>query len=122
MRKLMWFTIGFSAACIVSAYLLTGIWLALLGGVCFAGLVGALCIKSDRSRIVACALFGCVIGFLWLIAFDKLYLQPVRQMDEQTVVLRVEVTDYSKPTAAGIAVEGKTGRKTLSASALFEYL
>ena len=104
----MWFTIGFSAACIVSAYLLTGIWLALLGGVCFAGLVGALCIKSDRSRIVACALFGCVIGFLWLIAFDKLYLQPVRQMDEQTVVLRVEVTDYSKPTAAGIAVEGKT--------------
>ncbi len=108
MRKLMWFTIGFTAACAAGVYLVTGLWLLLLGCVVITAMIGALCVGSARSRKAACVLLGCVVGFLWLLGFDKLYLQPARQMDEQAVILQIEVTDYSRPTDTGIAAEGKT--------------
>ena len=108
MRKLMWFTIGFAAACAIGVYLVFGSWLLLLSCVALAALIGTLCIGSALSRKIACVLLGCIVGFLWLFGFDKLYLQPVRQMDGQAVILNIEVTDYSRPTDAGIAAEGKT--------------
>ena len=108
MRRLMWFTIGFTAACAVGVYLVSDIWLLLLCGFCLAAWIGAICIGSVRSRKVACILLGGVVGLLWLFAFDKLYLQPIRQMDGKAAILRIEVTDYSRPTAIGITAEGKT--------------
>lgn len=103
----MWFTIGFAAACIAGVYLVTGIWLLLLGGFLLAGLVGVLFVKSAHSRKIACLLLGSIIGIAWLFAFDKLYLQPARQMDGQTVILQIEATDFSRPTAMGVAAEGR---------------
>ena len=108
MRKLMWFAIGFTAACAAGVYLVSGLWLLLLGGFTLAGLIAALCVGSNRGKKAACALFGCLIGFLWLFGFDKLYLQPVRQRDEQATFLQIEVTDYSRPTKKGITATGKT--------------
>lgn len=107
MRKLMWFTIGFVVACVIGVYLASGMWLLLLGGCCLGALVGTLCFASVPSRKTACCLFGCLVGFLWLFGFDKLYLQPARQMDEQAAVLMIEVTDYSRPTDSGITAEGR---------------
>ena len=111
MRKLMWFTIGFTVACIIGVYLVFGAWLLLLGCVALAGMIGALCIGSTRGRKLAYILLGCVVGFLWLFGFDRVYLQPVRQMDGQAFILNIEVTDYSRPTDSGIAAEGKTKLK-----------
>ena len=93
MRKLMWFTIGFTAACVAGVYLVSGQWLWLLGGFCLIAMLSGLYIKSKYGKIVACAMFGCVVGFLWLFGVDRLYLQPVRQMDGQATILTIEVTD-----------------------------
>lgn len=108
MRKLMWFAIGFTAACAAGVYLVTGLWLLLLGGFALAALIGVLCIKSARSRIIACLLIGCIVGLAWLFAFDKLYLQSARQRDEQTTFLQIEVTDFSRPTEKGVTAVGRT--------------
>ena len=104
----MWFTIGFTAACLTGVYLVSGWWLLVLSCFALAALLAAFCVNSTRSKIAACALLGCVIGLLWLFGFDKLYLQPVRQTDGESVILSFEVTDYSRPTETGITAEGKT--------------
>ena len=108
MRKLMWFTIGFTAACAAGVYLASGIWLLLLGVFCAVGLMGMFFIGSAQSRRVVCLLIGCVVGFLWLFGFDRLYLQSARQLDEQALILSIEVTDYSSPTNMGVTAEGRT--------------
>ena len=108
MRKLMWFTIGFTAACATGVYLVSGGWLLALGCIALVAMLAALCINSKRSRIVACTLLGCLIGFLWLFGFDKIYLSPVRQLDDRAMILQIEVTDYSRTTDTGIVSEGKT--------------
>ena len=108
MRKLMWFTIGFAVACAVGVYLATGIWLLLLGGFSLVSLVALISIPSINSKRAVAALLGAVIGFAWLWCFDFLYLQPVREMDGQAVLLDIEVTDYSRASEFGIVAEGKT--------------
>lgn len=107
MRKLMLFTIGFTAACFAGVYLASGIWLLALGVACLAALIGAACMGTAQGRKIACVCFGCVLGFLWLFAFDKWYLQTARQMDGLTAIINIEVTDYSRTTDAGIVAEGK---------------
>ena len=108
MRKLMWFTIGFTAACFVGAYLAAGIWLLLLGVCCLAAFIMLLCIQSQYGKKIVCALLGFLVGLVWLWCFDWLYLLPIRQMDGQGMLLDIEVTDYSIATDYGITAEGKT--------------
>lgn len=108
MRKLMWFTIGFTAACFVGAYLASGIWLLLLGVFCLAAFIMLLCIQRQYGKKTACALLGFLVGLVWLWCFDWLYLLPIRQMDGQGMLLDIEVTDYSIATDYGITAEGKT--------------
>ena len=107
MRKLLWFTIGFTVACIVGGYLISGVWLLALGGVCLAALLGMFCISSNSGKKIACSLLGCLIGFLWLFGFENIYLKPIYQLDDQATILHIEVTDYSWTTNSGIAAEGK---------------
>ena len=108
MRKLMWFTIGFTAACVTGAYFATDLWLILLSGFVIAALIAVMCIPGKYSRIIACVLFGCTVGLLWLFGFDMLYLRSAREMDGKAVMLQITVTDYSRPTDVGITAEGKT--------------
>lgn len=108
MRKLMWFTLGFTVACAVGVYLATGIWLLLLGGFCLVPMLALIRMPSLNSKRAVAALLGGVIGFAWLWCFDALYLLPVRQMDGRAALLDIEVTDYSRASEYGIAAEGKT--------------
>lgn len=108
MRRLMWFAIGFTAACAAGAYLLSGFWLLMLGAFCALAIGTLVFIPSDLSRRAIYALLGILIGVAWLWCFDALYLEPVRRLDGQAVSLRIEVTDYSQITASGISAEGKT--------------
>ena len=40
--------------------------------------------------------------------FDWLYLEPIRRIDGQAMLLNIEVTDYSRPSEYGITAEGTT--------------
>lgn len=108
MRWLMWFTIGFSAACAAGVYVLFGPWLFLLGAFCVVGLAATLLIRTPMAKRVATILFGVVIGIAWFAGFDHIYLRPARDMDGQPVHLHIAVTDYSRPAKYGITAEGKT--------------
>ena len=63
MRKLMWFTIGFTAACAVSVYLLTGFWLLIIGLFCLVAGIAVWFLKGEKGRITAVVLLGCVAAF-----------------------------------------------------------
>ena len=102
MRKLMWFSVGFAAACAGGAYLRYGIWLA-LGIICLCALL-----LGRYRRQMLCALLGCAIGLGWFVGFDRLYLVPAREVDGQAMLLDIAVTDYSRSGDYGIIGQGQT--------------
>lgn len=108
MRWLMWFTIGFTVACAIGVYLISGWWLLLIAAICAVLWVILLVLHTPFSKKFAHILLGCVVCFLWLWCFDRFYLMPVRLLDGRTDILQIRVTDYPRPTAIGVAVEGKT--------------
>lgn len=107
MRTLMWFTIGFAAACFLGMYLVTGAWLILLFGFVIAATVPLFLLKSKAARITAVVLLGLSAGLLWQYSFDALYLQTARGYDGETVSAVATVSDYSFETQFGVAVDGK---------------
>lgn len=114
MRKLLWFTIGFGAACTVGAYLLFDSTLLTLGGVCLVLGVGGCFLKNKILRVFAVILIGLSIGFSWVCGYYALYLDTARGYDGETVNVTVEIADFSYPMDFGIAADGKVtlDRKT----------
>ncbi len=107
MRKLMWFTIGFTAACVIGIYYAAGIWFFLLFIFSLLGTVTTACLKSKNARIAALVVLGCTVGTLWLWNYDSLYLIPARDLDGQSMETTVLVTDFSQSRDNGISVEGQ---------------
>lgn len=108
MRKLMWFVVGFTAACAVGVYFLRGYWLLApcllffaLAGLCFVW-------KKKPARILRLIFFGCGAAFLWVWIFCGAYLTGAEKVDGQIIECSVRITDYSEATDWGIAAEGKT--------------
>ena len=106
MRKLMLFTIGFSAACVLGAYgshssLLTA-FLCLMAALGFA----FLSLKWKSCRIPVFLLMGISVGICWFHLYDCLLLSDARALDGQILKSTVEVTDYSYETDYGTAVDG----------------
>lgn len=108
MRKLMWFTVGFTVACAAGAYLLTGAWFLLIGLFCLIGFAAMLFVRVKPAKITAAILLGCIVGFLWLWGYDSLYLSTVRRHDSETVPLTVTASDYSYKPSYGSAFDGHT--------------
>lgn len=104
MRKLMWFTIGFTAACAAGVYCGIGIWLALIGAVVALPLV---CLKSAPCKVAATVLLGLTVGSVWLFSYDRVYLQTAKLCDGQTIETTAIVSDYSFQTDYGVAVDGE---------------
>ena len=107
MRKLVWFAIGFTAACALGIYLSYGLWLliAALFGVPAAVMLGLG--KTKLRKQTAAVLWGCAICFSWLFAYDGLYLSHARAMDAKTENLHIEIVDYSYDLGYGTVTEGK---------------
>lgn len=107
MRKLMWFAIGFGAACAFGAYFY-GDWLLCAGAVAAAAaLVFAVVTRWIRPiRSVAVLAMGAAIGFCWFYLYDTIQLTNARQLDGQTERITVIVRDYSYETDYGTAVDG----------------
>ena len=97
MRKLMWFAVGFAAACAGGAYLQYGIWIA-LAAICVCTLI-----LSKYRREIFCILLGCAVGASWFLCFDLVYLAPVRAVDGQLLQLDITATDYSRTGEYGIS-------------------
>lgn len=103
----MWFAIGFTVACAAGVYLISGWWLLTIAAFCAVTCVVLLLFRTPFCKRFAHILLGCAIGFLWLWCFDKYYLLQVRQLDGQTQILQIQVTDYSQSTTSGISAVGK---------------
>lgn len=106
MRRLMWFSIGFGAACAWGAYAAnTGWWWILLGALALMGLPLILTRRVRNFRVAAAVLLGCAVGLCWFRGFDALRLTQARKADGQTLTGTVYVTDYSYETTYGCAVD-----------------
>ena len=102
LRKLMWFSVGFAAACAGGAYLKYGVWIT-LAIIC----IGALFLSKYRRQFI-CIFVGCAVGMGWFLGFDRLYLGSARNADGQELHLEITATDYSRRSESGIVCEGKT--------------
>lgn len=108
MRKLMWFSVGFTLAAFVGMYFLTAMWYFAAAGVAALLLAVFLCLhqRFDNLRIGVAVALGCVIGFTWISLFDALYLSTVRAADGETLKMTLVATDYAQETDYGKAVDG----------------
>ena len=108
MRNLMWFTVGFAAACAVGAYAAPGLW-ALMGASVALLLAGAcLCLRHRHIALAAgslCAL-GLAVGLCWFCVYDGIFLQAARLADGTTQVITLTVSDYPAATEYGASVDG----------------
>ena len=109
MRKLMWFALGFAAACAQCVWFpgIGGIPLILLS---FAVLMGAalLCVRFPAIRPGAVLALGCVVGMVWFSLFDGAYLNPAESIHDREVNLTVTASDYSYESGYRIGVDGVT--------------
>lgn len=108
MRILMWFTIGFAAACALSIYLGMGAWICVLTVIAAALLF---VLKKPAAKVAAVILVGITVGMLWTAGYNHLYLNIAREFDGKKAVATATVTDYSYDTDYGVAVDGKTQLK-----------
>jgi hypothetical protein len=105
MRVLMWFTIGFAAACALSIYLGISAWIGLVTVVA-AGFLFVL--KKPAAKVTAVMLLGITAGMLWTTAYNNLYLDFARKYDGKTAEASATVTDYSYETDYGVAADAQT--------------
>ena len=134
MRKLMWFSLGFCAACLLSVYLLPEEWLpwAALVVIAVCG-IGAPLIRrfaapspqgegnlrlrrsgsltsdglraTPAGRRVGCAALGLAVGLLWCWGYDAIRLAPARALEGKHESLRAEACGYSAETWYGQRVD-----------------
>lgn len=102
MRKLMWFTLGFGAACAFCAYgripalLLLPILVLLMAW--FAG--------GSRKNQLLLSVIGIFLGFFWFSRFENQRLKPVYALDGVTKDALIQFHNYSEETDYGIRAEG----------------
>ena len=106
MRKLMWFSIGFGAACAICVYAGLVNWiniLVLLTGLGFA--IGGKWCKP--LRMAALTAVGAMAALIWFSCYQMLYLQPAMDADGETLFVRGCASDYSYETGYGSAVKAE---------------
>ena len=108
MRKLMWFTIGFLAACLLATFF----WLdsELIAAFLGFGVTCAACFALSKKygwlRRLGAVCLGLAVGFGWYQVYSACYLQPVYDLDGEKVSLTVQCIGYSDETTYGTAVDG----------------
>lgn len=107
MRKLMWFSIGFTLSCAIGIYLLSAEQLLWPGiGLVVLSLILVL-LKYKHCKLIGILLLGLAIGSLWLNGYNLLYLQQAKPFDGEKISTVIEISDYSYRTGYGCAAEGR---------------
>ena len=105
MRRIVYLALGFAAACALSLY--SDRWEIRLIG---TGLVLLLGILAERKpgavRRFLVSLLGCALGFAWFGGYTAHHVQPISDLDGETVACAIRVSDYSRETDYGSAVDG----------------
>ena len=105
MRKLMWFTIGFAAACALCAWLWeVPLWLAVIPAALSIGLMLA-GREIGWLKRAAVVLLGAAAGFLWFECDSVFYLNGAIALDGETVEVTAQCNDYGYETDYGTAVD-----------------
>lgn len=105
MRKLLYFTLGFTAECALLAY-------SANSAVCIVCIAVLLCIcalagrKAKPVKRAALALLGCIAGSLWFHQYYDLYLNTAVALDGETRFVAIRAADYNYETTYGIAFDG----------------
>ena len=108
MRRLLWFAIGFGAACALCVYLLPVSLLLWVGlSLAVLSVIGVFLPFDGNGKIAVYLCLGLSIGFLWFHIFDSQYLAPIRNFDGKKVELTIEITDFSFDSNYGITADGK---------------
>lgn len=107
MRILMWFSIGFAAACAGAVYLLAPSFLWIAACICLAFAAVLFFLKPRVFKIAAVAMLGCTVAFFWTWGYFQLFLHPIIALDGQKLQSEITVSDYSYETNYGIGVDGK---------------
>lgn len=115
MRILMWFSIGFAAACGLGAYTAwSWLWIPCLVAAVLA--VGLLISGKwvRHLRLPGLLALGLTVGLGWYLAFAVVVLSPLEEYGSQVVELTITATDFSWETEYGQALDGEVtlnGRK-----------
>jgi len=96
MRKLMLFTIGFTAACCLGVYCLDLEYVSQLVAASFAAAVLLFCFrkKLKGSKWASLVFLGCALGFLWYAGFWTHVLEPASRLNGQTCSVTFRTSDY----------------------------
>ncbi|MBQ8236916.1 MAG: DNA internalization-related competence protein ComEC/Rec2 [Oscillospiraceae bacterium] len=107
MRKLMWFTIGFAAACLLCALFWIDAHLMAASVGCLTAWMAALLLgrRYEWLRRVGAVLLGLGIGFGWYDAYASVYLHPALALEGKTAQITAQCADYSYQTNYGTAVD-----------------
>lgn len=108
MRKLVWFTVGFTGAGFLCFYFFSGHILYLFAAIvfCLGICLGITPRFIIHQRIIAAILIGGAFGILWMQMYRQVRIDPAKQLDGATVQEWVEISDYSLETANGISADG----------------
>lgn len=108
MRKLLYFSLGFGAACALCAYGLPQAWLGglMLCAVIFTAGFAVLGRRWKPIRRVVLLFLGCAIGFFWFSRYYGTYLNAAVALDGETGTVTIRTSDYSYETAYGVGVDG----------------
>ena len=108
MRKLLWFTVGFGAACAYCAYTWTCDGLV-LPAICFLAIFGTMLLvgKSlQKLYVLAAVSLGIALGCFWFQSYHHLFLSSVEKLDGTTAYVTLQCTDYGSETEQGMSAEG----------------
>lgn len=103
MRKVLWFTLGFGAACAFCAY---GRTTALLMLPALALLTAVFAGKSRTYQVILTVL-GILLGLFWYSRFETQTLQPVYALDGITREVEIRCSSYPEETDYGYRAEGR---------------
>ena len=108
MRKLAWFTTGFTGACLLCFYCFSGQVLYLVAGILFLlGLLSVILPSVLRfQNIIGAILIGAAFGTLWMQFYRQIKLEPAKELDGVIVYDWIEISDYSDETQNGIGADG----------------
>lgn len=108
MRRLMWFTMGYGAACALGTWFLRGNGILIAALCCLPLALGAFALRRYPVVLRAgAAVMGCAVGCMAFFGYELLILRPAAAVDGEVVPVTVRVTDYSWETDYGSAVDGR---------------
>ena len=104
----MWFTIGFSAACALCAYIWQQNCQFYLIPVCIMLFLLCMMVGRERKllRLMAAVFLGSIFGFSWFMGFRTFYLSPLDKYLNAEQPAVIIASDYGQNTNYGTSVDG----------------